>query len=68
MSKKPADAIREEIVKQVGRIREALKDRNLRAVAEASGLHENTVYNLMNNKDGLATLSTIQKLSDYLFV
>lgn len=46
-------------------IKERLKHSNLRAVAQAAGVHYNTVYKVMN-EDCDPAYSTIKKLSDYL--
>lgn len=46
-------------------IKDRLKHSNLRAVAEAAGIHYNTLYRLMNsNLD--PSYSTVKALSDYL--
>lgn len=50
----------------VKEIAEKLQDRRLDKVAEATGLHRNTI---MKYRDGLVEepyLATVQKLSDYL--
>lgn len=49
---------------KVKEIQEKLKHHNLRKVAEAVGLHENTLYRFMNNRD--PRWSTVEKLSAYL--
>jgi len=49
---------------KVEEIQEKLKHHNLRKVAEAVGLHENTLYRFMNNQD--PRWSTVEKLSKYL--
>lgn len=46
-------------------IQDRLKHSNLKAVAEAAGIHYNTLYKLMN-EDCDPAYSTIKKLSDYL--
>ena len=48
----------------VEQIKEQLKDRNLRAVSRAVGLHENTIYRFINDRD--PRWSTVEKLSKYL--
>jgi DNA-binding phage protein len=48
----------------IDKIRRQLKDRNLKAVAAAAGLHFNTVYRLANG--GTPSLETVQKLTIYL--
>jgi DNA-binding phage protein len=62
----PADIINKTYDEQMARIKEAMADRNMRKVAEATGLHENTVYNIINDKTkpSAATLAT---LNAYLF-
>ena len=59
--------IRKAIVDQIARVREALKDRVHSKVAEATGLHVNTVRNIAKNSDQRFSLSTIEKLEKYLF-
>lgn len=46
-------------------IKERLQHSNLKAVAEASGLHYNTVYKLMT-RDITPSYATVKALSDYL--
>ena len=46
-------------------VRERLQHSNLRAVAQATGLHFNTLYKLMNT-DTVPSYSTVKALSDYL--
>ncbi len=48
----------------VDQIKLELKDRNLRAVSRAVGLHENTIYRFINDRD--PRWSTVEKLSNYL--
>ena len=50
----------------VKEIREALKDRMPRKVAEVTGLHYNTIRNFRDDLGGTPTEETIKKLSDYL--
>lgn len=59
--------IREAITEQIARVREALKDRVHSKVAEATGLHVNTVRNIANNSNQKFSLATIEKLENYLF-
>lgn len=59
--------IRDAIVEQTARVREALKDRVHSKVAEATGLHVNTVRNIAKNTNQKFSLSTIEKLEKYLF-
>ena len=59
--------IRDAIAEQVARVREALKDRVHSKVAEATGLHVNTVRNIAKNSGQKFSLSTIEKLEKYLF-
>lgn len=49
---------------KVKEIQERLKHHNLRKVAEAVGLHENTLYRFMDNRD--PRWSTVEKLEAYL--
>lgn len=46
-------------------IREGLKDRNIQAVSRATGLHRQTIYNVVNGK-GNTLYVTAATLSDYL--
>ena len=62
-----AQQITEVIDAQLARIRGALKDRILTKVAEATGLHVNTIRNIAKNEEQSFSLSTIKKLSSYLF-
>jgi transcriptional regulator with XRE-family HTH domain len=66
-AKKPAEMVRKTLEEQMSRIRKALEDRNLSKVAEATGLHENTVRNIAKGRGEMPTLATIEKLGDYLF-
>lgn len=59
--------IREEIAAQVERIRAALKDRVHSKVADATGLHVNTVRNVSKNDGQKFSLTTIERLEKYLF-
>jgi hypothetical protein len=47
-------------------IREALRDRRLAKVAEATGLHYNTIREIRDNPDANPTYKVIRALSDYL--
>lgn len=64
---RPSDAIKQQIEKEMARIRAALADRKLSKVAEATGLHENTVRNIAKGRGGNPTMATIEKLTVYLF-
>lgn len=64
---RPSDAIKQQIEKEMARIRAALADRKLSKVAEATGLHENTVRNIAKGRGGNPTMATIEKLTAYLF-
>lgn len=44
---------------------EALQDRNLRKVSEATGLHYATVKRVADNKEERVAYGTIKSLSDY---
>lgn len=48
----------------IDQIKTQLKDRNIRAVARAVGLHENTIYRFLNDRD--PRWSTVEKLNNYL--
>jgi len=47
-------------------IREALKDRRVPMVAQAIGVHHQTIYNILNKPDYDPQHSTVEKLRDYL--
>ena len=47
-------------------IQEALKDRKIKMVAEATGLHYNTVRQLASSPDANPTYKVVKALSDYL--
>ena len=47
-------------------IRAALRDRRLAKVAEATGLHYNTIREVRDNPDANPTYKVIKVLSDYL--
>jgi len=48
-------------------IRSALKDRVILVVAERTGLHRETLYNLTNGRQKGMNLDTYTKLVEYLF-
>lgn len=60
-------SIRQDIRDQINRVREALKDRVHSKVADATGLHVNTVRNVAKNTNQRFSLATIEKLEQYLF-
>ena len=47
-------------------IQEALRDRKIKMVAEATGLHYNTVRQLASSPDANPTYKVVKALSDYL--
>lgn len=47
-------------------IRAALRDRRLAKVAEATGLHYNTIREIRDSPDANPTYKVIKALSDYL--
>jgi hypothetical protein len=59
--------IRKDIEDQVSKIRAALKDRMYSKVAEASGLHVNTVRKVAKESGFRFSLTTIERLERYLF-
>lgn len=59
--------LRKAIDDELARIRSALTDRTLSKVAQATGLHENTVRNIAKGHGSTPTVETIEKLSQYLF-
>lgn len=46
-------------------IRENLKDRNLSAVADATGIHRNAIYRLMSGRAN-PSYETVRRLVEYL--
>ena len=62
-----ADVLQKAIEGELARIRLALADRTLSKVAQATGLHENTVRNIAKGHGSTPTVETIAKLSQYLF-
>jgi len=47
-------------------IREALQDRRLLMLAEATGVHYNTIKNVRDNQYGNPSYKVMKALSDYL--
>lgn len=47
-------------------VREKLHDRKLTAVADATGLHYQTVYRVAKSIDKSVSYDVVKKLSDYL--
>ena len=47
-------------------IRSLLQDRRVVVVAEATGIHFNTIREIRDNKDANPTYRVITKLADYL--
>jgi transcriptional regulator with XRE-family HTH domain len=50
----------------IDEIREALRDRKLTLVAQATGLHENTIYRIASGRNQNPSYDTIRKLVEYL--
>jgi DNA-binding Xre family transcriptional regulator len=50
----------------IEQIKEMLKDRNLEAVAERTGLSRQTLSNIRNDKAKAPAYRTIKTISDYL--
>lgn len=46
-------------------IKEKLKDRNLSAVADATGIHRNAIYRLVNGRSR-PSYETVRRLVEYL--
>lgn len=63
----PKAAILSAYDEQLEKIRLALADRKLDKVALQTGLHENTVRAIFNKKNPTPSLTTIEKLSKYLW-
>lgn len=53
-------------MKALHEIRVLLGDRRLMLVAEATGLHYNTIRDIRDGRRKNPTIETVQKLSDYL--
>lgn len=51
----------------IEQIRDALKDRRITLVAERTGLHRETLYNIVNSRQKSMNLDTYEKLVNYLF-
>jgi len=47
-------------------IRELLKDRRVSMIAEATGIHFNTIREIRDNKNANPTYKVMTKLTDYL--
>lgn len=47
-------------------IKQALEDRRLSIVSEATGLHYNTLKNIRDGKNGNPSIKTLNKISAYL--
>lgn len=65
--KMPAEIVRQALDEQLERIRKEMDGRNILKVAEATGLHENTVRNIVKGRGDTPTLATIEKLGNFLF-
>jgi hypothetical protein len=59
--------IQKAIMAKIARIRLGLQDRVHSKVAEATGLHVNTVRNVAKESDQNFSIVTIEKLEKYLF-
>jgi transcriptional regulator with XRE-family HTH domain len=60
-------ALKEAINESTALLRDGLNDRNLSKVADATGLHENTIRNIAKGRGSVPTLATIDRLYKYLF-
>ena len=67
MTNAPYDVLAACLEEQTGRLRRALDRCNLRKVAEATGLHYNTILVIHSGKRTNPSIETVKKLSDYLF-
>lgn len=47
-------------------IKEALQDRRLQIVSDATGLHYNTLRDIRDNQDANPSYKTMKAVSDYL--
>lgn len=47
-------------------IRQKLSDRNLRVIAERTGINYQTLWRIMKKPGHSPSLSTVERLSDYL--
>lgn len=52
-------------MKHLKEIRTALEDSNLKAVAEKTGVHQNTIYRIMSGETN-PSYETVMKLVDYI--
>jgi len=50
----------------IDQVKDRLADRNLKAVAEKSGVHYNTLYRLMSSDSPNPHYETMKKLIEYL--
>lgn len=67
MTKSPYDVLAECLEEQTARLRRALDRCVLKKVAEATGLHYNTILDIHSGKRVNPSIETVKKLSDYLF-
>lgn len=58
--------MKDNVVLTISQIKEALADRNLRKVSEASGVHYHTVMAIANGKRDNPTYDTYVALANYL--
>lgn len=65
MTKKTS--VKADVEAKVAKIRDALQDRTLSKVSEATGLHVNTIRNIAKDSDKSFSISTVDTLFAYLF-
>ena len=59
--------VQADVEARVVKIRDALRDRTLSKVADATGLHVNTIRSIAKNSGQTFAVSTVDKLFSYLF-
>lgn len=67
MTQTPYDVLAACLEEQTARLRRALDRCNLKKVADATGLHYNTILVIHSGKRNNPSIETVKKLSEYLF-
>ena len=60
-------SVQDDISARTAKIRAALSDRTFSKVAEATGLHVNTIRNIAKNEGQVFSVKTVDTLFNYLF-
>jgi DNA-binding phage protein len=50
---------------EIEKLREALRDRNIMAVARGTGIHQNSIYRIMSGQTQ-PRYETVKRLADYI--